>query len=562
MIETLNEQIERKTLAEESISKINKGLEEKIKKLEYQGKVYEERLSHEAKSSEMLEHEIKSLQQDYSKLEDEGKALKGKIESLTKANLDISGSFDNERATYSKSINELTAEISKLRDQIKQLKSDNYTLQHTITNDADQQSIELLNLRNILKEQTLSLDEYKKYSELIEEYKNIMSLNQGGYVLLSKKENNRNKERLETSQAMLKRYTEAVKKKDQKLIEKQEQIDQSQSLINAAKDEALEAYQEKKAYEIEVYKLSQLIQEEKLKSENLAKEIDILTKSLRQQESDNVRVSKALILAQDDIQLKITEIKKLNQEIKAMENARSVAKSSEISALQDQLLEAIDKAKLLEGQTKTLGHFKDLSNQLTLDIELMKKQFAEAQSDLKHSSETLHKQTLEMKNMGSIIVERELEITRLKKIATDASSDAERHRMNLVEKREEIRSLEIKLEHSSHLKSEIQDLKLNIANTAKQYSAFINSMDAIKTALSAVKISLTCSGCLEVVSKKGYTTSPCLHYYCEDCKDSSKSVCKECTKYVDFVFENTHLSDLGSKYTALSEAVNGVQLTN
>lgn len=80
----------------------------------------------------------------------------------------------------------------------------------------------------------------------------------------------------------------------------------------------------------------------------------------------------------------------------------------------------------------------------------------------------------------------------------------------------------------------------------------------VREAMDVAKISVSCQSCSQLPKKAGYTCSPCLHFFCEDCKEVCKERCLECKGYVDKIFENKHVEDLYAKYVIIAEAIEGV----
>ena len=108
------------------------------------------------------------------------------------------------------------------------------------------------------------------------------------------------------------------------------------------------------------------------------------------------------------------------------------------------------------------------------------------------------------------------------------------------------------------IKLDKQALQVEIESHKNKQELLRKAVSKIKHAMDVAKISLGCQSCTMLPKKAGYTCSPCLHYYCESCKDVNQEKCQECKEYVDFVFENKHIEDLQAKYIIIAEAIESV----
>lgn len=455
----------------------------------------------------------------------------------------------------------LEKETNSIRGQLKEHNSANIkkeSLIKDIEKDFQHQKTRISELEAEIKSKNLEIIEMARFSELGKKFERIKET-EGDCTMMGKREMDQMKERLNHLFKENKVQEETIKKKNAKIVEVSEALDNLQTdLAKLNKDlssrntEIDKLLQKNREIELEKGKLNSTIT-------NLTSEIKGLKDKIEKIQEDSKR-----------------KLKELEQKSK-----KSDGLGTEIQSLKEQLDQKIKMMNSLSNKNANLGDSEARLKEEIKKSESLVKMNQDINSKLSQSEESISGMREELRL-------KEIEIDFLKRNSSQQSSIAE---IQLSQLRDEVQKLKSDLhtaiderdklqessksasitlmETSSKLKGallrleeaektlskyDIPALEKKMQDLQMKGEAIGKAAERIKTAMNTLKIAVICRKCNNFPTD-GKTYFPCGHCYCSACDQPSSNTCSDCKKAVESKISNPLINDVKMNYGYMNDLV-------
>lgn len=402
--------------------------------------------------------------------------------------------------------------------------------------------------------------DYQIYDFLIAEHTEILALGEDGYVMKSKKYYDGIVLKLKNSQSMVEKMKIALKKKDEKLIEKQKRIESLEKSLQIVDEDLDEVRISRANVEMDIDKVKERLvlkthQNNQLKKQylDLSKRIDGYISNEKEHET------KMLKILNDITDLRETN-RRLKQNLDQLQNIQVLAESDEIHSLNQKVNDYVQKLKVEKSKVQAFDEQSKKLKEVQRENESLKITITSLGKDIERLEGLMKVSDTCSKDSESEIFKLKLDIEGLTAQRQTKDAQIKELQWSISEQRQSVKSLEAKIEKYKHGEIEKIEAIQKLKEMGIQQQSYKSSFQSIKQVVDVIKIQSKCQGCYKI-PKIGFSLSPCLHYFCQNCKENNSSKCECCDKFVDFIFENSHLTDIISKYELLSETIDGITFT-